>query len=290
MTEGKILRASTYDQLLASSQGFQNLVNAHNDSAGSDRQAKYASSGTSKTSKSEIQRNYSDKQLISSLGDQLIQQEEREIGDTGFKPYIQYLNQNKGFLYFSLAIICHAIFIVGQIIQNYWLAAYIQDSHVTRVKLIAVFSVIGCILVLFLLLRSFYVVLVSYGASQMIFSKLMTSLISAPMSFYDSTPLGRILIRVRLSELEVYVYAVEELYWIYTKVLLLQVSSDLSAVDLDVAFKFSTALGSYMLTYSGYGILAILTWPVLFVIIPMVYLTVLLQVIHTPTTMDIKIL
>jgi len=59
MTEGKILRASTYDQLLASSQGFQNLVNAHNDSAGSDRQAKYASSGTSKTSKSEIQRNYS---------------------------------------------------------------------------------------------------------------------------------------------------------------------------------------------------------------------------------------
>jgi ATP-binding cassette subfamily C (CFTR/MRP) protein 2 len=64
----------------------------------------------------------------------------------------------------------------------------------------------------------------------------------------------------------------------------------LSAVDLDVAFKFSTALGSYMITYSGYGILAILTWPVLFVIIPMVYLTVLLQVIHTPTTMDIKIL
>jgi len=220
----------------------------------------------------------------------LIQQEEREIGDTGFKPYIQYLNQKKGFLYFSLAIICHAIFIVGQIIQNYWLAAYIQDSHVTRLKLIAVFSVIGCILVLFLLLRSFYVVLVSYGASQMIFSKLMTSLIRAPMSFYDSTPLGRILIRVRLSELEVYVYAVEEQYWIYTKVLLLQVSSDLSAVDLDVAFKFSTALGSYMITYSGYGILAILTWPVLFVIIPMVYLTVLLQVIHTPTTMDIKIL
>jgi len=83
---------------------------------------------------------------------------------------------------------------------------------------------------------------------------------------------------------------VEEQYWIYTKVLLLQVSSDLSAVDLDVAFKFSTALGSYMITYSGYGILAILTWPVLFVIIPMVYLTVLLQVIHTPTTMDIKIL
>lgn len=203
MTEGKILRASTYDQLLASSQEFQNLVNAHNDSAGSERQAKYASSGKSKTYKSEIQGIIREKQLISSLGDQLIQQEEREIGNTGFKPYIQYLNQNKGFLYFSLAIICHIIFIVGQIIQNYWLAAHLQDSHVTRVKLIAVFSVIGGILVLFLLIRSFYIVLVGYGASHTIFSKLMTSLIRAPMSFYDSTPLGRILSRVRVLEQEV---------------------------------------------------------------------------------------
>ena len=201
MTEGEILRASTYDQLLASSQEFQSLVNAHNDSAGSDSQAKYASSG--KTSNSEIQRNFSEKQIIPSLGDQLIQQEEREIGDIGFKPYVQYLNHNKGFLYFSLTIICHIIFIVGQIIQNYWLAAHLQDSHVTTVKLIAVFSIIGCILVIILFIRSFYIVLVGYGASQIMFSTLMTSLIRAPMSFYDSTPLGRILSRVRDSELEV---------------------------------------------------------------------------------------
>jgi ATP-binding cassette subfamily C (CFTR/MRP) protein 2 len=133
----------------------------------------------------------------------LIQQEEREIGNTGFKTYVQYLNHNKGFLYFSLAIICHIIFIVGQIIQNYWLAAHLQDSHVTKVKLIAVFSIIGCILVIFLFIRSFFIVLVGYGASQIMFSTLMTSLIRAPMSFYDSTPLGRILSRVRDSELEV---------------------------------------------------------------------------------------
>jgi ATP-binding cassette subfamily C (CFTR/MRP) protein 2 len=64
----------------------------------------------------------------------------------------------------------------------------------------------------------------------------------------------------------------------------------LSVVDLDVAFKLSTAVGSFMVAYSGYGILATLTWPALFVIIPMVYLTAVLQVIHTPTTIEIKIL
>ncbi|GLT53827.1 hypothetical protein SLA2020_270700 [Shorea laevis] len=163
MTEGKILRASTYDQLLASSQEFQNLVNAHNDSAGFERQAKYASSENLKPL------NF--------------------LGHWGYP-------------------------------------------------------------ILFLLIRSFYIVLVGYGASLRIFSTLMTSLIRAPMSFYDSTPLGRILSRV---------------------------SSDLNAVDIDVAFKLTTALGSYMIAFSSYGILAILTWPVLFIIIPMVYLTILLQ-------------
>ena len=196
MTEGKILRASTYVQLLASSQEFQNLVNAHRDSFGSETQAKYASSGKSKPSKSEIHRNYNEKQLVSSLGDQLIKQEERETGNTGLKPYIQYLNQNKGFLYFSLATVCQTLLIVGQYIQSYWLAAHIQDSDIKIVKLITVYSVIGCILVLFLFVRSFYVVTLSFGASRLIFSTLLTSLFRAPIPFYDSTPLGRILNRV----------------------------------------------------------------------------------------------
>uniref|UniRef100_A0A2N9FH65 ABC-type xenobiotic transporter n=1 Tax=Fagus sylvatica TaxID=28930 RepID=A0A2N9FH65_FAGSY len=217
-----------------------------------ERQAKYASSvkSASSNSKSEIEKNCNEKQLMSSLGDQLIKQEERETGDTGLKPYIQYLKQDKGFLYFSLATICHLIFLAGQIFQNYWLAAHIQDSHVNRVKLITVYSVIGCILVLILLLRSFYIVVLSFGASQLIFSTLLTSLFRAPMSFYDSTPLGRILNRV---------------------------SSDLTVIDLDVVFKLNTTLGAFMVSYSGYAILSILTWPILFLLIPMVYLTMLLQ-------------
>jgi ATP-binding cassette subfamily C (CFTR/MRP) protein 2 len=203
MSEGHVLRGSTYDQLLGSSQEFQNLVNAHNETVGSQKQAKYASFQQSKTSTGEIQKNY-EEQLRSSLGDQLIKQEERESGNTGLKPYIQYLSQNKGFLYFFLATICHLIFIVGQLIQNYWLAADIQDSNISRVKLIAVYSGIGSILVLFLLLRAFSVVGLGFGASLSIFSTLLGSLFRAPMSFYDSTPLGRILSRVRVLKVMLY--------------------------------------------------------------------------------------
>ncbi|CAK7335662.1 unnamed protein product [Dovyalis caffra] len=251
MSAGEIIRSDTYNQLMVSSQNFQDLVNAHKGTSGSGTKVEYASSKSAETSKTEeIQKVHAIKKLRTPLGDQLIKQEERETGDTGFKPYIQYLSQNKGFLYFSLAIIVHIIFIVGQGIQSYWLAANIQNSHVTRATLFTVYSVIGCSLAVFLLLRSFFVVHLGCGASESIFSTLLTSLFQAPMSFYDSTPVGRILSRV---------------------------SSDLSTIDLEVAFKLTIAIGTTMNTYFNFAVLAFLTWPVLFVMIPMIYLSILLQ-------------
>lgn len=57
----------------------------------------------------------------------------------------------------------------------------------------------------------------------------------------------------------------------------------MSVIDIDVAYKLSIALVATMTAYSTYAILAIVSWPVLFVIIPMVYLTILLQVLQIPT-------
>lgn len=201
MSAGEIIEAATYDQLLASSQKFQDLVNAHGNTIKSETdQTLYSDSGRAMTSKDVIQKVHVKEQPVGPAGEQLIKQEERETGDTGFKPYMQYLRHNKGFLYFTLAILFHVIFIVGQLIQYYWLAADIQNSQVSRMKLLTVFSVMGCALAIFLLLRSFYVVLLGCGASESIFSTLLKSLFRAPMSFYDSTPLGRILSRVSILE------------------------------------------------------------------------------------------
>ncbi|KAI6707125.1 hypothetical protein NL676_010087 [Syzygium grande] len=229
MSSGQIVSAGSYDQLMASSQEFQDLVNAHNMTAGSGHQISMVSSRMPGYLKEEIRKIYVEEQLEASPGSQLIKQEEREIGDSGFKPYLQYLKHNKGFFFFTLGTLSHIIFIAGQLGQNYWLASEVNSTSVSTIELNSVYTGIGVALALFLLIRSYFI---------------------HQCPFFDSTPLGRILSRV---------------------------SSDLSIIDVDVAFKLTIALGSTMNTYSNFLILAFLTWPVLVVIIPMIYLTLIIQ-------------
>ncbi|GMN31752.1 hypothetical protein TIFTF001_003380 [Ficus carica] len=249
MSGGEISKAATYEELLASSPEFQQLVNAHNNTASSETRVEDSISEKDKLSKSgEIIDD--EEQLQASVGDQLIKQEERETGDIGFKPYIQYLKQGKGILFFFLANFFFSIFVVGQIMQFYTFAAKLQDSRVSRVEIYAIYSVITIIMTLTLVFRSFSITALGCGASKSIFSTLLTSLFRAPMSFYDSTPVGRILSRV---------------------------SADMNIIDLEVPFKFITACAGTMNTYTIFGLLAFLTWPVVFVIVQIIYVTIVLQ-------------
>ncbi|GAU32311.1 hypothetical protein TSUD_43530 [Trifolium subterraneum] len=234
MSDGEILQAAPYQQLLTSSKDFQDLVNAHKETAGSDRLMDVTSSERNSNSVKEIRKTYveKEKQFGAPKGDQLIKQEEREIGDQGFKPYLQYLSQNKGYVYFSVAVLSQIIFVICLILQNSWMAANVDNPKVSTLKLILVYLSIG----------------------------LLNSLFRAPMSFYDSTPLGRILSRV---------------------------SSDLSIVDLDVPLGLLFAVAATSNCYASLTVLAVVTWQVMFVSIPMIYFALRLQRYYFATAKEL---
>ncbi|KAM1739306.1 hypothetical protein ACFX11_015040 [Malus domestica] len=177
MNSGQILIEAPYEELLASSPEFQDLINVHDDTARFETQVEVeqASTGKHKLAMEEIEKVNTELPLKESSRDQLIKQEERETGDTGFKPYIQYLKPSKGFLYFSVCILLYSMFIVGQLIQYYWLASNLQDSSMSRVELFTVYSVIMCIMALALFIRSFFIVYLGCGASSSIFETLLNS-------------------------------------------------------------------------------------------------------------------
>lgn len=208
LSGGEVLRAAPYRELLTTSKEFQDLVNAHKDTAGSGRHEDAVSHKRNEASRREIKNAYKNRQQnkVKLAGvDQLIKKEEREKGDTGLRPYLQYLNQNKGFLYSSLAALSHVIFIAGQISQNSWMATNVQNPDISTLHLISVYLAIGCSTAIFLLSRSVFVVVLGLQSSKSLYTQLLNSLFRAPMSFFDSTPLGRILSRVsNLKEISCY--------------------------------------------------------------------------------------
>ncbi|KAG9134357.1 hypothetical protein Leryth_016243 [Lithospermum erythrorhizon] len=248
MADGNILHSGTYHELLSSSKEFQDLVNAHKNTSGSDRFTKVNAHPRHEVSTADIQKSI-EKSFDAPGGDHLIKKEEREVGDTGFKPYVQYLNKKNGFLLFSLASLAHLMYVICQILQLSWMAEKV-DTNISTLRLIMVYLVIGFISTIFLLGKCLAIVVTGLQSSQSLFSQLLSSLFRAPMLFYDSTPIGRIISRV---------------------------SQDLSIVDLDIPFSLIFAVGATINVYSNLAVLAVVTWQVLFVSIPMVYFALLLQ-------------
>jgi ATP-binding cassette subfamily C (CFTR/MRP) protein 2 len=197
ISDGVIQQAGPYQELLSSSQEFYDLVNAHKVTAGSN---KFAASITISTRHSTSRKNATPDPMLKEFktpnGNQLIHQEEMEKGDTRLKAYKQYLNQMKGYILFFMASLCFLIFTVCQILQNSWMAANVDNPHVSTLQLILVYFFIGLFSILFLFIRCQLVVTLGLQSSKVLFTQLMNSLFRAPMSFYDSTPLGRVLSRV----------------------------------------------------------------------------------------------
>uniref|UniRef100_A0A8I7BIC8 Uncharacterized protein n=1 Tax=Hordeum vulgare subsp. vulgare TaxID=112509 RepID=A0A8I7BIC8_HORVV len=144
MSDGEVIRSAPYQDLLADCEEFQNLVSAHKDTIGvSDFNNNISPQRAKEVSIKETDGIHGSRYtefMKLSLADQLIKKEEREKGDSGVKPYLIYLRQNKGFMYFSFCVIFHIIFVAGQISQNSWMAANVQNPDVSTLKLISVYS------------------------------------------------------------------------------------------------------------------------------------------------------
>ncbi|KAL9237370.1 hypothetical protein vseg_011927 [Gypsophila vaccaria] len=259
MSDGQILQAGNYTELLASNSDFSDLVNAHKKTAGTERLAEVGTVGreTYPERKTKMTR---DKQPDASDGDQLIKQEERNVGDTGFKAYLMYLKTEKSYLYLLSAVILQLIFVMGQIAQNYWMASNVDNPQINPPKLIAVYLCIGICSTLFIPFRSLAMFTIGMNSSKSLFSQLLNSLFRVPMSFYESTPLGRILSRV---------------------------TSDLNIIDLDVAYSIQGFVLPTIVACANLGLLASITPRVLVIYIPIIYMILWLQRYYIATAKEL---
>ena len=222
MQDGKIVQKGKFDELLRQNIGFEAIVGAHSQALESVMNAESSSrilSGNQKSADSEDEldtENEMDDQLqgitkqesahdvsqdISEKG-RLTQEEEREKGGIGKKVYRAYLRAVHGGALVPVTIAAQSFFQIFQVASNYWMAWASPPSSATNptVGLGLLFSVyivalsMGSALCIFA--RSMLTSLIGLLTSEKLFKNMTRCILRAPMSFFDSTPTGRILNRV----------------------------------------------------------------------------------------------
>jgi ATP-binding cassette, subfamily C (CFTR/MRP), member 2 len=204
MKEGKIVQSGKYQEIFESSTEFMELVGAHKDALSvldsiSPNEMDF-SSLNQKTEKGQS----SEEVNTTVPNGQLVQEEEREQGKVGFEVYWKYMTMAyKGSLV-PLVLLAHISFQVIQIASDCWMAwaspaSEDMDPPVSSMLLISVFVALACGSILFVLARVLLLVTAGYKTATILFEKMHLSIFRAPMSFFDSTPSGRILNRVLYS-------------------------------------------------------------------------------------------
>lgn len=204
MENGQVTQSGNYEDLLKAGTAFEQLVNAHNDSitglepSGSEnKKTGNIEENMENGNQSYLGKGNSEGQLLQP-GVQLTEEEEKVLGNIGWKPFLDYVVISEGSRFLCLCVLSQSGFVALQAAASYWLAFGIQIPKITNIMLIGVYTLLSTISTVFVFLRSFVAILLGLKASKSFFSKFTDSIFHAPMVFFDSTPVGRILTRVRV--------------------------------------------------------------------------------------------
>ncbi|KAL4194335.1 hypothetical protein AMTRI_Chr05g68080 [Amborella trichopoda] len=252
---GRITQSGSYGGLLRTGMMFEKLVNAHQEAMTAlDQPPNLGHLIESCKINSGLQpEKGKDEGEISLKGlssNQLIQDEEKEIGDVGLKPFVDYISIARGWVLLSSVILVQCVFLLLQTLSTYWLAVAVLIPQISSRVFIGVYSAMSMSSLVFIYLRSFFTALLGLRASKSFFSGFMDSIFNAPMSFFDSTPVGRILTRA---------------------------SSDMSLVDFDIPYSINFSLVPMLEIVSILIVMCTVTWQVLVMAVPVMLITFYIQ-------------
>jgi ATP-binding cassette subfamily C (CFTR/MRP) protein 1 len=191
MDDGRIKIIDTYDNLMRENAEFQKLMTM-TALEGMEDEKKGEDGDEIETEKKD-----SKKAKGSKRGGALMQQEERAVKSVSWKVYSAYIHASgtiyPGFINFILVGLSLVLSQCANIATSLWLSYWISNKFgLSEGQYIGIYVGLGAIQAL--LMYSFSTILSVAGtnASRTMLQRAMTRVLRAPMSFFDTTPLGRI--------------------------------------------------------------------------------------------------
>lgn len=282
MQNGRIAQAGKFDELLQQNIGFEVLVGAHNQALESILSAENSSrviqedeknidefegDDSTATQVQRVEKQESEQNLCEDAPDRgrLTQDEEREKGSIGKAVYWTYLKAVYGGALVPVIVLAQCFFQILQVASNYWMA-WASPAEATTEQTIG----IGFVFMVYILLsigsalgvlvRAMLVAIAGLLTSQKLFTDMLHCILRAPMSFFDSTPTGRILNRV---------------------------STDQSVVDLEIALKLGWCAFSVIQILGTITVMSQVAWPVFLIFIPVTAVCFWCQQYYIPTAREL---
>ncbi|KAI3749264.1 hypothetical protein L2E82_19871 [Cichorium intybus] len=258
MRDGMIVQSGKYDELLESGLDFKALVSAHETSMQLVEMEATTSDSPSprplQKSPSHNPREEDEKALERSKSSsiigtsKLIEEEERETGRISLGVYKVYLTEAFGWWGVIFVLFFSFCWQGAQMASDYWLAYETSEDRAASFNpslFIEVYTAIAGLSFILVFGRVISSTILGLKTSQSFFKQILYSILHAPMSFFDTTPSGRILSRA---------------------------SSDQTNIDVFLPFMMSLTLAMYITVISIIIITCQYAWPTVFLLVPLGWL------------------
>ncbi|KAH7366157.1 hypothetical protein KP509_18G065700 [Ceratopteris richardii] len=278
MRDGAIVQSGGYEEVLGEGTDFAALVAAHNEAMNMvDAEGKLQSNSDigkgirrehsrrlnselsqslsidrkSETSKSVDRLPHSDsfsETRMPEASSKLIEEEQKEKGRVSWSIYWLYLTSAFGWATVAILLLNQSSWQAFLLASDYWLAGEIpEDSSqsINKNKFIIVYVLLNFAAWIGVLIRVVVVATFGLKTAQLFFLGMLRSVFRAPMSFFDTTPSGRILSRF---------------------------SSDQANLDFLLHFFLGGCISSYVSALGIIVVISISTWPIVFLVIPLGWL------------------
>ncbi|KAA8543105.1 hypothetical protein F0562_021400 [Nyssa sinensis] len=259
MRDGTIVQSGKYNDILESGVDFKALVAAHETSmelveveTATPTENSLKLPKSSHPSSNHGEANGEEKSLEQSEPgggtSKLIKDEERETGKVSLNVYKQYCTEAFGWLGVVVVLLVSLFWQASLMASDYWLAYETSEERAMSFNpslFIRIYTIIAVVSFVLILLRNLFVTVLGLKTAQIFFRQILHSILHAPMSFFDTTPSGRILSRA---------------------------STDQTNIDIFLPFFMSFTVSMYITVLGIIIITCQYAWPTVFLLIPLGWL------------------
>ncbi|KAH9619018.1 hypothetical protein KSS87_012360 [Heliosperma pusillum] len=213
MRDGMVVQTGKYNSLSEAGTDFNALVAAHETSMELVELGNKGGHLYEETPKASLNREKENGEVRSMTKSNsrkgesnLIKAEEREIGKVSLRVYKDYCTEAFGW-WGVIGVVSFSLLWQSSIMAgDYWLAYETSSGRALSFNssfFINIYSAIAALSVVLVTLRSFFITCFGLKTCRIFFSRLLHRILHAPMSFFDTTPSGRILSRASSDQLNI---------------------------------------------------------------------------------------